>query len=265
MLELISGKLHGAASQLRIVWQSARLWTLAWLALLAAQGALPVATIYLARALVDNLSAAVAGDPMHVTSTLWLALALGVIALGGELMRSVADAVRSAQAKRVEDHVSALIHTQSTSIDIAFYESADFHDHLHRARDEAAYRPVALLENAGGLVQNGITLVAMAAVLLPYGIWMSAALLASSLPALVVVMRFAIRHHQWKRRAAGDERRAWYYDWLMTAGDAAAELRLFGLGGFYRAAYQALRARLRRSSSPGRARSWNLPPARSPS
>ena len=62
-----------------------------------------------------------------------------------------------------------------------------------RARAEASYRPVALLENAGAFLQNGITLAAMAGVLLPYGWWIPLALFASTLPAFVVVLRFAVR------------------------------------------------------------------------
>jgi ATP-binding cassette subfamily B protein len=74
---------------------------------------------------------------------------------------------------------------------------------------------------------------------------MPIALLASTLPALVVVLRFALRQHRWRQSVTADERRASYYDWLMTTGEAAAELRLFGLAPHFRSAYQALRARLR--------------------
>ena len=249
---LVIEKLRGAASQLRflprtaaLLWASSGYWTVAWLALLAVQGLLPVAAVYLTRPLVDGLSAAAAGDDSRIAPTMVLAGVMGGVLLLGELLRGVAGGVRTAQAKRVQDNVSSLIHAKSTRVDLGFYESPDFHDHLHRARDEAAYRPVALLENVGGLAQNAITLLAMAAVLLPYGAWMSAALLASSLPAFVVVVRHAVRHHRWKARVTSDERRAQYYDWLMTAGDTAAEVRLFGLGEFFRAAHASVRARLR--------------------
>jgi ATP-binding cassette, subfamily B, bacterial len=42
-----------------------------------------------------------------------------------------------------------------------------------------------------------------------------------------------------------DERRTWYYDWLLTSGETAAELRLFGIGNHFQTVYQALRKRLR--------------------
>lgn len=254
-IRLLTTKLRGAAAQLRylpralrLVWAAARGWSLLWAGLLLAQGLLPVAVVYLTKALVDSIAAAVGrgSDWISIGPTLVLAGMMGGLLLLAELMRSATDWVRAAQARLVEDHVSALVHQKSTSVDLAFYESPDFHDHLHRARDEASYRPVALLENAGSLVQNGITLLAMAAVLVPYGLWIPVALLLSTLPALVVVLRFAVRQHRWRLRTTPDDRRASYYDWLMTAGQTASELRLFGLGDFFIAAYQALRARLRR-------------------
>ncbi len=252
---LLAAKLLGAASQLRylprtfaLVRAAAGRWSVLWLCLLVVQGVLPAAVVYLTRPLVDGIAAVVRskGEESSLATTLMLAAVMGAILLIGEVLRSLADAVRMVQAKLVEDHVSHLIHLQSTSVDLAFYESPDFHDHLHRARGEASHRPVALLENGGGLVQNGITLIAMAAVLIPYGPWLSAALLLSSVPALVVVVRLALRQHQWRLRATTDERRAGYLDWLMTAGQPAPELRLFGLGRHFQAAHRELRAKLRR-------------------
>jgi ATP-binding cassette subfamily B protein len=56
----------------------------------------------------------------------------------------------------------------------------------------------------------------------------------------------AARQHQWRVRTTPDERRAWYLDWLQTSSDTAAEIRLFGLGPLFEAAFAGIRARLRR-------------------
>jgi ATP-binding cassette subfamily B protein len=252
---LLDKKLRDAAGEarnlpraMRLVWSASRAWTLLWLGLLVAQGLLPAAVVYLTRELVDGLVAAAAapGDWARASPAVWVAASMGAALLLGELLHSAADWVRNVQAKRVEDHINGLVHLKSTTVDLAFYESPDYHDHLHRARAEASYRPVALLENAGSLIQNTITLVAMGAVLVPYGLWIPLALFVSTLPAFVVVLRFAVRQHRWRLRTTGDERRASYYDWLMTTGDTAPELRAFGLGARFHEAYQALRARLLR-------------------
>lgn len=251
---VLTDKLRRAALQARFVpralgmaWQATGARSVVWLALLCAQGLVPVAIVYLSRPLVNSLAAAASSGPD--TSSTSLLLTLGAAMAGalllGELLRSISEWIRTDQAQRIEDHLSAVIHSKSTTVDLGFYESADFHDHLHRAREEARYRPVALLQNAGSLVQNGITLVGMAAILAPYGLWISAALLFSTIPALVVVLRFALLEHAFRQRTTGDERRSWYYDWIMTGAEAAAEVRLFGLGPRLRTAYVGLRGKLR--------------------
>jgi ATP-binding cassette subfamily B protein len=253
-LSILSAKLRFSLAQLAylpralgLVWAAARGWAAAWAVLLLAQGLLPVATVYLTRLLVDDLVAA-AGEggawPVLAPLLLLVLLLAGVMLLS-EVLRSAAGWVRTAQGELVKDHISALIHEKSTAADLAFYESPEYHDHLHRARDEAGYRPVALVEGLGQLLQNGVTLLAMGAVLLPFGWWLPLALLASTLPAFGVVLRYNLEQHHWRNRTTADERRSWYYDWLLTSGDTAAELRLFELGPLFQSLYQAIRARLR--------------------
>ena len=103
-------------------------------------------------------------------------LLLGGVLLLMEVVRNAINWVRTVQAELLQDHITALIHEKSVTVDLAFYELSDYYDHLHRARTEARYRPVALLGNLGALLQNSITLVAMGAILIPLGPWLALAL-----------------------------------------------------------------------------------------
>ena len=235
-LRIITTKLRRAVAQLPyllrtlvLVWTASRPWTLAWIILLVAQGLLPVSIVYLTKLLVDNLVAAfgAGGTWQSVRPVLLLVALMAGIMLLMELLRSVANWIRAAQSELLKDHISALVHSKSVAADMAFYELPEYYDHLHRAREEASYRPVALLESIGSLLQNGISLVAMGGVLIPYGLWLPVTLLVSTLPAFYVVLRYTLRQHQWRLRTTADERRTWYYDWLLTTGEIAAELRLF--------------------------------------
>ena len=232
---------------LSLVWAASRRWTLIWLALLIAQGLLPAATVTLTRLLVDNLAELIGGEVVWpvVRPTVFLAGLMAGVLLLAELLRSAAGWVRSAQAELVQDHIRDLIHAKSVAVDLAFYESSNYYDHLHRARSDAAHRPLDLLENMGSLLKNSITLIAMAGILVPYGLWIPVALLLSALPALYVALLYRRRQHRWWLRSTADQRRAWYYDWLLTTRETAAELRLFGLGPHFRSAYQKLRQTLR--------------------
>ena len=232
---------------LRLVFAAAPRYASLWVVLLAVQGLLPVATVYLTRSLVNALVAAIR-SPSPLAESRHALLLIGVMALLlviSEAARVFAAWIRTAQAELVQDEINRLIHRKSVEVDLAFYDNAEFFDHLHRARSEAGYRPVALVENLGSILQNAVTLVSMLCVLAPFGIWLSVSLLLSTLPALYVVLRHALDQHNWRLRTTADERRTWYYDWLLTAVESAAEIRLFRLGCHFQSAFQILRARLR--------------------
>ncbi len=244
--KILSSKLRKALAQLpylpralKLVWEVARPWTTAWIVLLIVQGLLPAAIVYLTKLVVDGV---VARDVRYVLLRLLL---LGGVLLLMEVVRNGINWVRKVQAELLQDHITSLIHEKSVSADLAFYELSDYYDHLHRARAEARYRPVALLGNLGALLQNSITLVAMGAILIPLGPWLALALLLSTLPAFYVVVHYAVAEYQWRQRTTTEDRRTWYYDWIMTTADAAAEIRLFGLGKYFQSNYKDLRQRLR--------------------
>src|ERR1700733_5672371 len=152
---------------LALAWNAAPRWTAASVALLAVQGLLPVATVWLSRSLVNATVAALhaGGDSRNIRTAVVSALLLGVAALAGEALHSLSGWVRTNQGELVQDHILALVHQKSVEVDLAFYDSPDFFDRLHRARAEAYYRPLALIDSAGGLAQNIVTLVTMFALL----------------------------------------------------------------------------------------------------
>jgi len=232
---------------LQLIWAAARGWTVAWVTLLVVQGLLPTAYVYLTRLLVNSLVLAVSQG--GAWDSIWPALLLGalmaVVALMMQVLQGIIDWVHTAQAEYVQDHVDALIHAKSVTVDLAFYESPEYHDHLHRARSDASARSLALLESIGSLLQNGVTLVAMAALLIPFGAWLPVLLLLSTLPALYVALRFDRRNHRWWERTTANRRWANYYETMLTGGSTAAELRLFDIGDHFQGAYQSVRRGLR--------------------
>jgi ATP-binding cassette, subfamily B, bacterial len=250
-----STKLRQAVTQvaelpkvLRLIWAAAGNWMFAWIILLVIQGVLPAATVYLTRLLVDNLVGVVgAGLSWQTAQPIVFPAALMVlIMILSEVLQSANEWVNTAQSELVQDHISGLVHQQSIAIDYGCYESSDYNDYLSRAREGASERSLALLEGTGSLLQNGITLVAIAVILIPYGAWLPIVLAASALPAFAVILRLNLKQYEWSQRTTTDRRRLQYYEFLLTTSWTAAELRLFNLGPYLKSSYQTLRQQLRR-------------------
>ncbi len=232
---------------LKLVWTTARGWTIGWLVLLVIQGLLPAISVTFSKLLVDSLVIMIDADGTRETilPTLGYAILLGGIMVLTQFMGQATEWVRTIQGELIREQVSEMIHRQSVALDLAFYDSPEYYNHLYRARSQASFRPVSLLENFGNLLQNSITLVTLALLLIPYGLWVPVVLLIGTLPVFYVMLRHNQYRHDWYVRTTPDQRRVWYYDWLLTARAAAAEVRLFRLGEYYRDAHQSLRHRLR--------------------
>jgi ATP-binding cassette, subfamily B, bacterial len=230
-----------------LVHQASGHLTTLWGLLLVTQGLLPVATVYLTRAIVNSLVAAIrsGGQWNALRPVIVLAAWIGAIMLATQLLRVLTAWVRTAQSEMVRDYLASLLQKKSLEVDLAFYDSSDFYDHLHRARMEATHRPIELLEGLGSLLQGGITLIVILGILIPFGLLPPLALLLSTVPALYLLVEMAQRRHRWEQSTTVENRRSWYYDTLLTEAESAAELRLFDLGDYFLRAFRKTRLRLR--------------------
>jgi ATP-binding cassette subfamily B protein len=211
------------------------------------QGLIPAASVYLTRPLVNQLFS-IAREGADWNSIRPLATLAGLfagLAVLSEIVERAVTWLRTRQSELVQDYIAGLIHKKSSEVDLAFYDSPEFYDRLHRAREEASYRPVLLLESLSGLVQAAVTLCVVLVFIARYGAWLSVGLIFSTLPALFVVLLHSVRQHEWRLRNTESERRSWYYQWLLTSQEAATELRVFALGCRFQSAYESLRERLR--------------------
>lgn len=217
---------------LSLVWESSPSLAVASIVVRIVQGLLPLVVLYLTKLLIDTVTEALKTptDDPSLTRILMIlggiagvaAVAVILTALGGLLSRT--------QAQIVTDHMYALIQAKSVEVDLEYYENAQYHDTLHRAQQEASYRPTAVLNAVLQLGQNMISLVAMGAVLwwLHWGV--IPILILAAVPYLIVRLQQSNRLFVWERERTPLERKAWYVHMLLTQAVAAKEVRLFDLG-----------------------------------
>jgi ATP-binding cassette, subfamily B, bacterial len=232
----------------QLVFAASGFWTLAWMVMLLVQGILPAISITLIRQVVDNLVAA-SGNGVSSDTVQKLIIPVGLMAgvmLVGEFFNTSGEWIRTAQSELVSDKITKLIHDKSLAVDYGFYEHSEYNDKLNRAREGATGRSLGLLENMGNLVQNTVTLIVMAAILLPYGLWLPTILIISSFPAFYVLLYLSKVQYKWSQKTTTDRRWLMYYDYLLTNSATAAELRLFDFADYFQSSYHNLRKRLRK-------------------
>ncbi len=231
----------------KLVWAASPFHTTAWSILLVIDGILPGLLIYLTKLVVDSLVIAVGSqnDWEKVRPAVFYVVAVAVVMLLSDIIQSLLEMVRTAQADIIQDYVKSLVHQKSAALDMAYFESHEYHDRLEQATSDGVSRPLSLLESVGGLVQNSITLLLVAGLLMQYSVWLPVVLLISTLPAFIIILRYDRSYNKWWRETTGERRWSQYFDTMLTHSSAVAEVRAFNLSSHFQASYQSLRKQLR--------------------
>lgn len=225
---------------LRLVWNASPGAFVASAGFWVVLGVLPPLTLLALKWLVDALAAP--GEPSRALVAVGI---LGGLALLTAWCQSLSGFLSEAQGQRVADHVAEILHAQSLSLDLEYYDDARYYDVLHRAQQEAPYRPFRVVSGLTRVAQGGLALAGTAALLLSLEWTLALVLFASALPGVAVKIRASRALYAWRRARTEDERRAWYYQSVLIDGAYAKEARLFGFGGTVRGWFRELRARLR--------------------
>ena len=233
---------------LSFVWQSSPSLAVGSIVVRVIQGLLPLVVLYLTKLLIDAVTQGLKTPPAEASLTpMTMILAgLAVVAVASAMLTVVVSVISRIHAQVVTDHMHALLQAKSVEVDLEYYENARYQDTLHRAQQEAPYRPTAILNALLQFCQDAISLLAMAGILwwLHWGV--IPLLMLTAIPYFFVRLQQANKLFAWERERTPLERKAWYVNTLLTQATAAKEIRLFDLGPLLRQWFQEARSVLRR-------------------
>ena len=164
----------------------------------------------------------------------------------GDICRSIGRLASETQALAVTDHMHDLLHAKSIEVDLEYYENSQYHDTLHRAQQEAPFRPTRIVHGLLQVGRSSISLLAIAGLLFSFQWGVAVILFVAAVPGVLVRLRYAGRLFYWQRQRTPAERRARYFNWLLTTDVHAKEIRLFELGALFMRRYRDVRQQLRR-------------------
>lgn len=228
-----------------LVWQSTPLWSAVTTILLLVQGVLPIVSLYLMKRIVDAVTVGIGAGSAAFSEVLLLVILAGFTALIADCLRSLSGYASEAHSQIVTDFVHDILHAKSIELDLEYYENAQFYNALHRAQQEAVYRPQRILNSLVQLAQNGISLMAIAALLISLHWAIAAVLLAAALPGLFVRLNHTGKLYRQQRGWTLKERIAYYFHLMLVHDSYAKEVRLFDLGAGFRQRYRHLRDSIR--------------------
>lgn len=228
---------------LALVWRTHRGYTALIVALRLLRALIPVAALYVARLILDEVVAAAAGRGAD-TAALWRYLAVEIaLAVGADLLARGSALAESMLGDLFSIRVSVRMMEHASTLDLEQFEDPGFQDHLERARQQTAGSRIALLSQLLSMAQDALTFATLAAALLSYSVWLAALLVVAVLPSFLGETHFAGLQYSLLFRYTPERRRLNYLRALGTGESSAKEVQMFGLSGWLTGRYRALAER----------------------
>ena len=235
----------------RLVWSAAPGSLIISLVLTLISALIPATQIYISKLIVDEVVDLV-GNGVAIALIIQSLTPLVAAGFGFLLLQAILQQLDSYTTQVMSDRFLLFANTQllqqATRLDLAHYESSEFHDILDRARQSGSNYPMRVLRLSLQLLGQVTRLVGLLALLLRFNPLVFVLLLLSALPTFWVSVRFSERRFWMTRRQTPSRRLADYFGKVLTEPEFVKEVRLFNLGGYMAKQYQDIRAEFNEES-----------------
>lgn len=223
---------------LHLVWETHRGYTAATVVLRLLRAGVPIATLWVAKLIIDAVVAARMGRPD--ISRLWLLVGLELLIVAfGEALDKASAAVEGLFGDLCSHHISEKLISHAAGLDLRHFEDPAFYDQLERAQRQTTGR-IGLLTQLLSVGQDFATLASLAAAVFIYGPWLMALLLVAVLPGFFGETHFSSLEYLLLYRMTPERRQLDYLRFLSASDKTAKEVQMFGLSGWLIGRYRML-------------------------
>ncbi|MES1196081.1 MAG: ABC transporter ATP-binding protein [Steroidobacter sp.] len=225
---------------MQLVWSTNKVLSSALAAMTIIAGILPAAIALIGSRIVDSVVRA-AQSPTHDAHEVirYVIVEAVLVAMLAATQRGLS-LCQSLLRAQLGQRVNVMILEKALTLQLAQFEDSEFYDKLTRARREASQRPLSLVMRTFGLIQNLVSLISYATLLIQFSIWALVILLCAGLPAFIAETKFsgdAFRLFRWR---SPETRMQMYLETVIAREDNAKEVKLFELGQLMLDRYRAI-------------------------
>ena len=235
---------------LRLVYRVQPVYTILLGILYIAQGLVPLATALITGGLAQAVFRAILLGGKHgsVTVVIWYVVAQFGVQGVNSLLTTLSNIAQQLLQERMSYTVQLMVMEKANTLDLSFFEDAQFYDRIQEAQREASSRPVGMISETFGLGRTLITLLSMVALLSQLAWWLAILALIAPIPAFVANVRYGWWGYRMMRRQSPLRREMMYYNNLLTTDTYNKEIQLFTLGDYFIKSYRAISERFMKES-----------------
>jgi ATP-binding cassette subfamily B protein len=250
----VQGTLSALPRVLRLVWETSPPLTIGLASATLLAGVMPAATALTAKLLINSVVYALSVRDVSPTPLTEFPIPVPFVALPkltpigiivglavvqfliyafNSLLSTVRNITQQLLQEKMTLQVQLLVMQHAARLDLPFFEDSASYDLLRRAQQDAASRPLMMVNSVFGLIQTVITFASMVAVLINLNVLLAVVALVSPIPAFIADTRYGWRGYNLARWASPIRRRMQYLTTLVTTDQYAKEVKLFGLGDYF--------------------------------
>ncbi|MBK8257602.1 MAG: ABC transporter ATP-binding protein [Polyangiaceae bacterium] len=217
-----------------LVWKASPIGTLTLGVLTAIASLLPIAMAAVGKWIVDAVIAKNAALTVQ-----WICVEAGLVALKMAEQRGYS-LIHMVVGTRLGININVAILEKALTLELTHFEDPDVYDRLTRARREASARPIGVVLNSFGIVQNIITLVGYVILIASYSGWIVIGLVAATIPATIAEVKFGEEGFRLRNWRSPDTRKLNYIEYVLANDEYAKEVKVFGFGRMLLDRYKGL-------------------------
>ena len=235
---------------LKFVWQASPLYSILSGLVVVVLGILPLISLYLIKLIIDAVTGLEFNQGIRLFDhdfpkpLLYIVIACGVGLLTA-FFNFLTDYIKKAQSLIVTDYMFSMLHEKSVQADLAYYESPEYRDTLFRAQREGPYRPTSIVNGLFTAGQSGASFSAVFLLLFVFNPILPIVMIAASIPGILLRLKYSEKIYAWQEKRTEDERRSYYFHWMLTGDAHAKEFRLFNLGKHFIDQFNSIRKTLK--------------------
>ena len=218
------------AGVLAMAWRAHRVVFLLRLVLTMVAGLVPVAAAWLLRAILDDLAGHAPGADLMP-----LILAMAVAGGVAGVLPNITQYLSARSGRAFQRHAGLELFSSVTRLDgLRTLEDPSFQNQLSLAQQAGRSGPGIILTNGVGIVSSALTLAGFLVTLIVLSPLLAGIVVLATIPEMIAELGIARRRADMVAGLSHAERRQYFYANLLSSHAAAKEIRLFGLGVFFR-------------------------------
>jgi len=198
------------------------------------QGIVPFIIIVCIKTLIDQLTASTIQDSQQQLFFIFLLIITALFFLISGILSEVNSFYSEKLGQSVTRRIYEQLHGKHSLLDLSNYENPSKQDKMHRAVQEASFRPIKMLNE----LLTGIKSIASALFLVGLFIsirwYLMLILIVAIIPGVLVRLKFSKKLYKLKAEQSTKEREMYYYNRILTGFPFAKELKLFGFSDFFK-------------------------------